>query len=777
MGATGPLAKHLPTGQLRRMSLDEMVDGQGGLRPPWRRLMSAIAELGRDVLAERAARLERLAAEAGATGMIQGAATAPPLDPLPLILGGAEFAALADGLAQRASVIEAMLADLYGPQTLLADGALPPEAVFADPGFLRPCHHLDQPPPAPLLRWYAADLARGADGSFTVLADHTGLPDGLGQAIDNRRTLGRTVPELFAGQPIAAHDGFLDAMLGVIRDAMPPDAAEPAGVALLTRGHADPAWFGQLVLARELSCALVEGGDLTVREGALFLKTLRGLQPIGVLLRGVPGAALDPLQLAAGTEGVAGLLAVPPERLAILNHPGAALAEAAGLRAALPSLAPRLIGAPLRLAGAATVAEPATVPWLAGETLEAEPYRLRLFLARTHDGWRALRGGLARRMADPAATSAAAPAAMKDVWVLSETEAAAEGAAAGRVPRLAIRRDAGALPSRVADNFFWFGRYLERLEAGAFLLRIALIRAASPAPTPHEAAETEVLIDCLTHAGLVDAERVRGLGPARLAQALPEAAARQGAISRGLAEVSRLIFLLRDRLTAQMHLLATAGLREARAALGRIDTRNEATLLERIGQALSAVQALSAMLSGLAAENMVRGGGWLFLDLGRRVERAGAIAAQLAAALAFPGAARQPARVEHGLRLALELCDSTITYRARYLALVQPGPVLDLLLADPDNPRGLAFQLAGAEADLAAIAAGESGLAPIAASLRAEAGAMLGGIAAAADPAAAAAALPPRLRALAEAVGQLSDQITRRYFALLAASLTDGMAA
>ena len=753
------------------MPLDEMVDGQGGLRAPWRRLMSAVAELGRDVLAERALRLERLAAEEGATGLIPGAAAAAPrLDPIPLILGEAEFAALAAALAQRAQLLEAVLADLYGPQHLLTDGALPPEAVFAAPSFLRPCHHRGAAPPRPMLTTYAADLARGADGTWAVLADHTGLPDGLGQTIDNRRTLGRTVPELFAAQPVAPLDSFLDTMLAVLREALPTEAAgmDPAGVALLTRGHADPAWFGQLVLARELSCALVEGGDLTVRDGGLFLKTLRGLQPIGVLLRGVPGGALDPLQQPSSAEGVAGLLAVPPERLAILNHPGAGLAEAPSLRLHLPALAQRLTGGRLALHDVAP-SDPATAPWLAGETLEARPFHLRLFLIRTEDGWRALRGGIAR--------AAAGPAAVKDVWVLAEAEAAAEGPPVGRMPRLAIRRDTGALPSRVADNFFWFGRYLERLESAAFLLRIALARAASPAPAPHEAAETEVLIGCLTRAGLLDAEQVLGLGPARLAQALADAAARQGAVPWLLRKIARLIFLLRDRLTLQMHGLATSGLREMREALARIDTRDEATALDRVGQALTEILGFTAMISGLAAENMVRGGGRLFLDLGRRVERASAVAAQLAAALDFPGAARQPVRVEHGLRLALELCDSAITYRARYLALVQPAPVLDLLLADEGNPRSLAFQLAAATAILEAIAGGESGLAPLAAGMRVEVAEMVRGIAAAAEPVVAAAALAPRLLALQDALSTLSDQITRRYFALLLTSPTDGMAA
>ena len=134
-----------------------------------------------------------------------------------------------------------------------------------------------------------------------------------------------------------------------------------------------------------------------------------------------------------------------------------------------------------------------------------------------------------------------------------------------------------------------------------------------------------------------------------------------------LGQVSRVTGLLRDQVTGEMHAVTARGLHEVEDTLGNIATRGDSQALETTYQAMSRVLAFAAALSGLAAENMVRGGGRLFLDLGRRVERAQAVADQIACALEFPGAAQQPARVEHGLRLALELCDSSITYRSRYL--------------------------------------------------------------------------------------------------------------
>jgi uncharacterized alpha-E superfamily protein len=334
------------------------------------------------------------------------------------------------------------------------------------------------------------------------------------------------------------------------------------------------------------------------------------------------------------------------------------------------------------------------------------------------------------------------------------------------------------MPSRVADDYFWLGRYLERLEGGARLLRVTIGRLSRPAPTPHEAAELDVLTACLAQAGLLNAETIAGLGPAGLGQALLRVAGSWGSIHALLGQVSRVTGLLRDQVTGEMHAVTARGLHEVEDALGRIPARGDGPALDATFEAMSRVLTFSATLSGLAAENMVRGGGRLFLDLGRRVERAQAVADQIACALEFPGVAQQPARVEHGLRLALELCDSSITYRSRYLAVLQPAPALDLLLADDGNPRGLAFQLGAMRALLSEIGGGtDTSLAAAVTALEDEPQAMVRAVAEAADQSVAALFLPARLRALRDAVADLSDRVSRRYFALLPTARTVGIEA
>ena len=340
----GTAALSVPAG------VDEMVDGGGRLRPHWRAVLGAYAALADDLPA-RAARLDQAAEEDGIASLLPGSdgtARAWRPDPLPLPLPAAEFAALEAGLIQRAGLIEAVLADLYGPQRLLAEGVLPPALVFANPGFLRPCRDLG---PAARLMLYAADLVRGPDGRL----------DGAGRP--HRRALG---PRHRAREPAPARPRAARAVPADAGAPAPPVlravAGQPAtaarraargqpAVALLTPGVGHPHWFEHMLLSRDLGCALVEPGDLTVRGGALFLKTLRGLQPVDVLLRRMDGRLLDPLELDGGTvAGMPGLLdAARAGAVSIVNHPGTGLAEAPGLAAFLPALAERLLGAPLAL--------------------------------------------------------------------------------------------------------------------------------------------------------------------------------------------------------------------------------------------------------------------------------------------------------------------------------------------------------------------------------------------------------------------------------------------
>jgi uncharacterized circularly permuted ATP-grasp superfamily protein/uncharacterized alpha-E superfamily protein len=816
-------------------ALDEMADGSGNAKPHWRSLLSTMFALGHETLAQRARLLDQAFAEEGITAILPGErAVNWRCDPIPLLLSAGEFSALEAGLAQRAQLMELILADLYGPQTLIEEGLIPPDLVYGNRTFLRPCRTVDGRRRDRFLSFYAADMLRGPDGAWRVMADRTGQAQGIAYALENRRMMSRVVPELFQSQRIQQQRQYLEITSEALQALAPDDGA---AVALLSGGHSDPLWFEHVLLSRELSIALVEAGDLTLRNGQVFLKTLRGLQRIGMLLRRMEGHRIDSLELSAGA-GVPGLLdAMRGGSVRMVNDPGSALAEAPALTAFLPVLARRLIGEDLRLASQATLwlgegavvrtvlrdlegwvirpatdgDAPPTVPMLlstadraelaarmeadpasfaasvaptpsvapcAGERgLEARPIALRMFMTFDGTRWRAFPGGLARALSEEDALAGRLPrnALSKDVWVMADETSTVQGALGLFTPTLAIRRTAGDLPSRVADNFYWLGRYLERLEEAARLQRAIITRILRPSPTAREIAEMQVLVASLAKAKMMDAEDASVLGAGMLASAVIRAFRHEGGMRRVLGHVARQVEQLRDRLTGEMHTVLTRSLRILGENMKRLPPDSNVRSLEYASNLTTEILEFAATVAGLAAENMVRGGGRLFLDFGRRMERAQSITGELAQVLDQPGALTQPGRVEAGLRLALELRDSVITYRSRYLAVLQPAPALDLILADEGNPRGLAFQLTAARELLREIVEDGDSLLMSMEPLLQESRGIVQEVLRSPDQMATTARLPPQLKKLEQAIGAVADRVSRRYFTLLPVARSLGM--
>jgi uncharacterized circularly permuted ATP-grasp superfamily protein/uncharacterized alpha-E superfamily protein len=808
--------------------LDEMVDGAHGVRPHWRGVFGTMFSLGHDVLTERARLLERAFVDEGITAMLPGEQPVNwRCDPIPLILSAEEFASLETGLAQRARLIDGILEDVYGPGRLVASGAIPPDLIYGNPAFLRPCT-IQGTDAAPVrhLHVYAADLMRGADGVWRVVADRADQARGLAYALENRRNLARIVPEIFQNQQIEPLRPFTESMGEALRALAP---GGEGGVALLSGGHADPLWFEHVLLARELSIGLVEPGDLTIRGGIVYLKTLRGLERISVLFRRQVGARMDPLELAHGA-GPPGLLdAMRSGLVRVVNDPGSALAESPGLAAFLPAISRRILGEDLITPSQATLwlgdganlrtvlrdldgwvirhamdggsvpvvpmhmpadkradlaarvaANPAGYAALVAPTpsvapcatptgLEPRPVVLRMFLA--HDGttWRAMPGGLARALTDEDAIAGRLPrdAVSKDVWVLPDESAATRFVTVLDVRPLEIRRTAGDLPSRVADNFYWLGRYLERMEEAARLRRALIRRVSRPSASPHERADIEMLSACLKKAAMLRQEDTFEHGTVSRNSAVLGAFRSDGPMRRLLGRVANMSAQLRDRLTGEVHTILTRSLHSLSEAMNKLPADTDPRAVERASALTTDILEFSAAIAGLAAENMVRGGGRLFFDFGRRVERAHAILQQLEVLLEQPPGAVQSGLVESGLQLALELRDSVITYRTRYLAVMQAAPALDLILADEGNPRGLAFQLLAMRDLLRQITEeGDSLLTAVDRALR-DAREIVAEVLRAPNQMQVAARLMDKLVAIEASIEAVADRVSRRYFTLL----------
>lgn len=285
----------------------------------------------------------------------QGSARPWALDIVPLALAAGEWAQIEQAIAQRARLLDRVLADLYGPQQLLVDKALPAGLIYGHNGFLWPCCGI-QPPGGRFLYLYAADIARAPDGRWWVLSDRTQGPSGAGYALENRHIVGDLFPDLLRQQNVRALDDWYRLLSQDLLARAPVDIGETPFAVLLTPGPHNETWFEHVYLARQLGLGLAEGSDLTVRGDTLYLKTLSGLQRVHVVLRRQDDSYCDPLDLRAdSTLGVAGLVEVARAgRVLIANALGSGVLESPGLPGFLPALCERLLGEKLQMPSVAT---------------------------------------------------------------------------------------------------------------------------------------------------------------------------------------------------------------------------------------------------------------------------------------------------------------------------------------------------------------------------------------------------------------------------------------
>jgi uncharacterized alpha-E superfamily protein len=318
---------------------------------------------------------------------------------------------------------------------------------------------------------------------------------------------------------------------------------------------------------------------------------------------------------------------------------------------------------------------------------------LRVFLSAEGDGYCVLPGGLAREPTGDTCLRSLGRlnGTLKDVWVLAEDAADVQIPSTRRFHQLSVDRGSAELQSRVADNLYWLGRYVERLDDDARLLRITAARVAQGAVGPRDAIELRLLGRLLDEANLMDhGSALASPESAAFQQGLTAVASENRGLAQVLDAIQRLTITMRDRFSADMTTAAGPRMSEVRqellAARGNLDP---------LLAALDEIVRFVATMSGFAQENMTRGTGWRFLDLGRRLERA-----QYVVTVALDPLLQSPIDWDAAMRLALELCDSTITYRTRYLGQLQPAPVLDLVVLDDSNPRSLMFQLRAIDSHL-----------------------------------------------------------------------------
>ena len=725
---------------------DELSADGVNPRPHWAHLVESLRAIGPEELGRRWGRAERRIRENGITYNIYGdplGANRPwKIDVVPLSISADEWRYLEAGITQRARLLSMLLQDLYGPQDLLLQGHFPAALLYANPAFLRPLVGV-QVPAHSYLHMVAIDLARSPDGQWWVLADRTQAPSGSGYALENRTIVSDVLPNLFRSSNVLRLAPFFRAQRHALTSLSRNNNPR---IVLLTPGPLNETYFEHSYIARYLGFTLVEGADLTVRDRHVYLKTVDGLEQVDVILRRVDDNFCDPLELFGDSLlGVPGLVdAIVAGNVSVANALGSGLIETAAVMPFLPGLARHLLGENLTIPSVATwwcgqeyaldwvlnhldsvVVKPAfpsrgmepvfgaelphaekrkfaeklrthpheyvaqeqihlsTAPVWENGHLDSRSMVLRTYVLNTGNGWVAIPGGLVR-----VAESAGSVVSMqrgghsKDAWVLWDGPVDTFSMLHPRNEPVELRRVPTAVPSSVADNVFWLGRYAERAENIARLLRpmVSRVRRA-------DATELGCLLrlhSCLEtrHSKLrkSKARRPTSVDLEHEIRSVTTDVKRPDSLASILREVYRVGGNVRERLSSDMVFL----LGQLRDSIS-VETRTP--FLEYPAMLTACLELLSAF-SGMERENINRGVGWLFMTLGRRLERAIYLTRQLRE-VTTPLAEQDWLLLE----CLLEVADSSMTYRSRYYTTLQPVALLDVLMADETNPRSLDFQL------------------------------------------------------------------------------------
>jgi len=750
---------------------DEFVDNDGNVRPAWAELADTVAERGRAGLNQLSSLVHSLIDNDGITytevdPSRDGAAGAHSLerpwslDTLPIVISAADWEVLEAGLVQRSRLLDAVLADLYGPRSLLTDGLLPAELVFGHPGYVRSATGIEVPGHHQLFM-HACDVSRLPDGTFQVNADWTQAPSGAGYALADRRVIAHAIPDLYERIAPRPTTPFAQALRLALIDAAPDVAQDPV-VVVLSPGIYSETAFDQAYLATLLGFPLVESADLVVRDGKLWMRSLGTLKQVDVVLRRVDAVYVDPLDLRADSRlGVVGLVEAQHRgTVTVVNTLGSGILESPGLLRFLPELAERLLGeAPLlgtarvywggiaaershllanlssllvksavsgktlagptlsstRLTELAARIENAPWQWVGQElpqfssaptdhagVLSSAGIGMRLFTVAQRSGYAPMIGGVGYVLAPGPAAYTLQTVVAKDVWVRPTARARAEAVTLVEPPVKAAAGTWAVSSPRVLSDLFWMGRYGERAESMARLLIVARDRF-HVYRHQQDTEESECVPVLMAALG-----RITGTDTG---------------VDNDHAEMIAIapstlwsLTVDPDRPGSLVQSVDGLGL-AARAVRDQLSNDTWMVLagveralaqkadppqsLARADTVLASAhsQTLAGMLTlaGIAGESMVRDVGWTIMDIGKRIERSLWLTALLGATLTTVRSATAEQTVIESTLLA---CESSVIYRRRTVGRFSVADVAELMLFDAQNPRSLLYQLERMRADL-----------------------------------------------------------------------------
>ena len=670
------------------------------------------------------------------------------LDAIPMVVTEAEWNVTTQRLDQRARVLEALLQDLFGKQRLLKERIIPPDLVFGHPGWFPAYQNLQQPNQR-YLTYCVTDLARAPDGQWWATGDRTRSPFGLGYVLENRITTSRMLPKIFHSMPIRRLAGFYATLKDELRKLAPGYKENPRIVLWSkgpqSRHYFEDSYLARylgytlaegedLAVRADRVQLLTLGG---IRPVEVLLRRMDDDDCDSVELN--PHSRI----------GISALLDVMRAgKVAVANSIGSRLVESPAFMPFLQAVSRHLLGEDLQIPSVATwwcgapkalshvlanldkmlirpafriadvrpivtkalsaderadliakmkahpssfvgqeMVDRSTTPVLTDSGVQPWYVGLRAFLVNSDSGFQTLPGGLARVSADSDSLNFTMTAGERsqDVWILSDSPVEQLSLLEAPTALIEPHRSGAELPSRVADNFFWLGRYAERASQTVRILRTLY---ASLESEDNDGPETVPLLRMLALEGQIDPDHVvpeLSRTISEVITALPECIldrSRSMSLRSTISSSLRTAMKVRDRISVDMW-----------QAIDRLDNNfdeiDSADLshVDIVGL-LEELQGDLAALTGLVAESMTRTLGWRFLMLGSRLERTW----QTCRLLKSFFVNHQSEDVDT-LESVLTASDSLMTYRVRYLSTYQVPVVLDLLLTDTTNPRSVIYQL------------------------------------------------------------------------------------
>ncbi len=724
----------------------------------WQKLQHILEKSGPQRLLKRQKEAQRFLKEIHETHdlfSVTGSVNEQRFDPVPMILGSQEWEELAAGLTQRAELLNLILTDLYGEQRVLKNQLLPAELVYHHPAFLYPSARL-RPDSMKYLDIYSAVVAKGKDHTFRVTEDRTQPSFGAGFALANRIVMRNSYPKLFTKFQVHMLATYFRTLRRHLASLAVRNIQEPL-VVILSSGPGDLSYFEHAYLASYLGFPLVQGGDLVVHDGSVWLKSVEGLQRVDVILNRLPEDLCDPLELRGDSQhGVPGLLeSIRIGNVQSANFLGSRVLENSGMMAFLPGLCRYFLGEELRLPSVATwwcgqeqekryvlenmdslvvrpiFASSGSRIWIPGLHSESDKEAMKhsilekpyFFVGQEITDFQKVpsfgESGLESRIASLHTFVTAndlsytvmpggfthvhdgleillpwhGKGTIKDTFVLTSEPEKQVNLWLKPKENQRIEPTFKALPSRAAENLFWAGRYVERLEGTSRLMHSVLIklRAFQELRDPDDRLLLNHLLPALTEVTLSlpgfigEGSEKRLEDPRKELLQLASNPAKAGSLRSLLEYLAGATYAVREMIPEQAwrivdHLNKTWEPKVAIANIGR------GRLYDSIDQLLLHLSAFS----GLISENMSRESAWLMLNIGRRIERSLNLIVLLQATM-------EPFRSSHleshMMEAVLKTCNSLNVFRRRYRSFMQPSTILDLLLADANYPRALAYQL------------------------------------------------------------------------------------